>query len=171
MQRTKQSVIAACLGLLTLSGTANAMDAADYGEFQRLMVAPLPTLTDKAEAIMARKYDTVVATKNDPPEFDFNNRAINIAYKIAVKKSALIASHLCYDPACENLHLANLAECFFNGGQVGDYSLLAVSIEACSREAILIFLWSELGAGPGEINGALRLMFDPSVHEGPALTP
>jgi hypothetical protein len=171
MKQASRSLIAAVFGMLAFSGVANAMDSAGYGEFQLLLQSPLPDLTTKAEALMARKYEATAATKNDPPEFDFQNRTINIAYQIAVKKPKLIAGHLCYDPACENLHLANLAECFFTGGQVGDYSLLAVSIEACSREAILIFLWSELGAGPGEIDGALRFLFDPSVHEGPAITP
>jgi hypothetical protein len=144
------------------------MDSADYGEFQKLMQMPLPILADKTKTILARKYALPDVPNDSSSEFDFGNRTINLAYHVASKKPELLAINRCYSATCENLQLPNLATCFFNQGRAGDYSLLAARDDICCREALLIFLWNDLGASQNTIDGALRLMFDPSVSEAPA---
>ena len=181
MRRPITTLYAAALLSLVVTAPAGAMDPADYGEFQKLMQTPLQTLTEKAEAIFAKKYphptEGSVQTDADrhpgrcSTEFDFNNAGINIAYCIAGKKPELLAGYPCYNPVCEQLGIANLAGCFFTNGKVGNYSLHASTIETCISEAILIFLWDEMGARHGEINGALRFLFDPSVHESHPISP
>lgn len=180
MRRAKSTLYAAAFFSLAVTDPAGAMDSADYGEFQRLMQLPIQTLTEKAEAIFAKKYphpaESSVQPDADRPgscstEFDFNSSSINIAYCIAGKKPDLLAGYPCYDPVCERLGLANLAGCFFTNGKAGDYSLHASTIDTCIREAVLIFLWNEIGASHGEINGALRFLFDPSVHEAHPISP
>jgi len=181
MRRAKKTLCAAALFSLVVTGPAGAMDSADYGEFQKLMQTPLQTLTEKAGAIFAQKYpqpakDNAQLDGGNHPgrcstEFDFNNASINIAYCIAGKKPELLAGYPCYNPVCEQLGFANLAGCFFTNGKVGDYSLHASSIDTCVSEATLIFLWDDMGASHGEIIGALRFLFDPSVHETNPISP
>ncbi len=181
MRRAKKSLYAAALFSLTVTGPAGAMDSADYGEFQKLMQTPLQTVTEKAEAVFVKKYPQPATGsarldkeyQHGPcsTEFDFNNASINIAYCIAGKKPELLAGYPCYNPVCEQMGFANLAGCFFTNGKAGDYSLHASTIDTCIREAILIFLWDDMGASNGEITGALRFLFDPSVHETNPISP
>ncbi len=161
-------LLTALCGSLFIGGPAKAMDSADYGEFQKLMQTPMSQLADKTKTIMDKKYALPNLPNDGSSEFDFGNRTINLAYHVARKKPELLATHHCYSATCDNLQLPNLATCFFNQGRVGDYSLLAASDDICCREALLIFLWNDLGASQNTIDGALRFMFDPSVHEPPA---
>jgi hypothetical protein len=158
-----------------------AMDATDYGEFQKLMQTPVRILADKAETILADKYENMRSSILTPPSsqlqlsglpaFATTNRTVNIAYRIAAKKQRLLAGYSCYDPACESLELRTLLDCFYSWNNPGEFAEHAAKIDTCRTEALLVFLWSEFGAKPGDIEGALRFMFDPSVHESQPITP
>ncbi len=171
-----------------------AMDAGEYGEFQQLMQTPINVLTDKAAKILETKhgctelsasgftkrtdplidnlFDANSSTEpvNDLPSFAHTNRTTHVAYLIAVKLPDILAAQPCYC-SCEGKGHRNLLDCFLKDGKPKAFNDHASSCPACCSEAILIFLWSELGASHSEISGALRLMYDPSVSEPPPFTP
>jgi hypothetical protein len=164
--------------LLLLTAPLFAMDAGQYTEFQRLMTTPLPDLIEKAERIFdlfdgkfqGNNYDIyaqspIIASKYpDMPHFATSNPQARIAFRIAVKRPELLISHAGY---CENLRLRNLLDCFIKGDAAVTFNEAAATCPACYQEAILIYLWTNLGATHGEISGFLRLMFDPSLNEPP----
>ncbi len=164
--------------LIYLLTPVQAMDGG-YGEFQRLMTTPLRVLTEKANRILLQKYDDnqfggspeIAAMLNCLPNAAINNPSAAVAYRIADKRPDLLASHTCYDPSCEERKYRNLLDAFLKTATPGNYNDHAASCPTCYSEAILIFLWSETGASQDDINGGLRYLFDPSVHESPAITP
>lgn len=145
-----------------------AMEGGDYGEFQKLMLEPLDSLTDKADLILKQKYEKRL---NDTiPYFVMTNLSSYVAYRIAALKPALLADYECYD-RCEGKSFNNLLECFFKDGVPGKFVDLAASCPVCQGEAISIFLWNEMGIHKGQIIGGLRFRYDPDVREPQPMLP
>ncbi len=177
LRRTLVILVTICYALLYNSATTHAMDASTYGEIQQLMQTPLRILTEKATALIKDKYENLDFALfngaddgslpfNALPEFVTVSRTVYVAYRIAMLKPELLASHTCYSP-CDDKQSKNLLHCFFRDGNRKKFSEQASTCSPCSSEAILIFLWNELGADHGEINAYLRLMFDPALQEPP----
>jgi len=147
----------------------------EYGEFQKLMLAPLDQLTDKADKILSTKYERPdPATSqdymgySDLPIFVLASISSYVAYRIARVKPQLLAQYECYD-SCGGPKPRNLLECFLKDGAPGNYVKLASSCPVCYGEAISIFLWDEMGASQGQIVGGLRFLYDQSLREMPPL--
>lgn len=167
--------------LCTLAGTLGDLQAmeGDYGEFQKLMTTPLRVLTERANSILMQKYEDnqfggspeIAAMLHGLPQFAMTNPTVTAAYRIADKRPDLLTGYACYDSSCEERNYRNLLDAFLIKGEAGKYNSHAASCTTCCSEAILILLWNEIGATPGDINGGLRYLFDPSVHESPAITP
>lgn len=171
MRRSSAIFLIAALPFLNCN-PANAMDPGGYGEFQKLLQLPPDSLTEKAKSLFFKKFPASSGKSSDPDheepcskEFDFSNVAVNIAYCIAEQKTELLAGYQCYNPVCGRLGFRNLAECFLNKGNKGDFSLHAFSMDTCINEAILIFLLDDMAAPDAEIDDALRFLFDPSMNE------
>jgi len=153
-----------------------AMDSAEYGEFQKLMLTPLDQLTEKADKILSAKYerpDDSSASQDymgysGLPIFVLSSISSYVGYRIATVKPQLLAHYECY-AACGNQKPRNLLECFLKAGKPGAYVDVAASCPVCYGEAISIFLWDEMGASMGEIIGGLRFLYDPSTREAPPL--
>lgn len=170
-------VVNLCITTL-LAAPLWAMDG-DYGEFQKLMSTPLRVLTERANSVLMQKYEDnqfggspeIAAMLHGLPDFAMTNPTVTAAYRIADKRPDLLAGHTCYDPSCDERKYRNLLDTFLINGEAGKYNRHAASCTTCCSEAILIFLWNEIGASPGDINGGLRYLFDPSVHDSPDITP
>jgi hypothetical protein len=148
--------------IVFLTSPVSAMDGGEYGEFQKLMLEPLDSLTDKADLILKQKYEKKL--NETIPFFVMTNLSSYVAYRIAALKPGLLSGYECYEP-CEGRQLHSLLECFFKDGESGAFVDLAASCPVCYGEAISIFLWDEMGARKGEIIGGLRFRYDPDVRE------
>jgi hypothetical protein len=150
--------------IVFLTSPVSAMDGGEYGEFQKLMLEPLDSLTDKADLILKQKYEK--KPNEIIPFFAMTNQPSYVAYRIAALKPGLLAGFECYD-RCEGRELRNLLECFYKDGVPGNFVDLAASCPVCYGEAISIFLWNEIGLAPGAIIGGLRFLYDPTLRETP----
>lgn len=152
--------LAVVSGTLLLPGahTALAMEGeGDYGEFQRLMLTPLPELTGKADAILKKKYESQV--NETIPLFTMVNQSSYVAYRIATVKPELLAAYDYYG-TCNGRKLRTLLECFLRDGKPADYVPAAASCPICYNEAISVFLWNEIGVAPTDIRDGLHLLYD-----------
>jgi hypothetical protein len=178
-----QHIRLACvlLALLFVTRPASAMDTGQYGEIQQLMQTPLADLTEKAAQLLDSQYHVeelalFYGSLEDPlpfngkPGFVFTNKSTHVAYRIAILKPQLLAQYPSYG-TCDQQEYRNLLHCFFKDGKIGAFNDAAANCPTCYHEAILVFLWTELGVVPNEVIGFLRLMFDPSVLEPPPVSP
>ncbi|MBI1921028.1 MAG: hypothetical protein HYS23_08110 [Geobacter sp.] len=180
MRRLIIIAITLCAPLL-LAAPLPAMDSGHYGEFQQYLQLPVSKLAEKASQTLDEQEDWIASPAFNPadelslfrntlPEYVFKSAPIYTAYRIATKKPDILRRYPCYC-GCEEQNHTDLLHCFLKDGKAGAYEPHASTCPTCVGEALLVFLWTELGATYGEITGALRLAFDPSVHEPPPFTP
>lgn len=144
--------------MLILSVGAFAMDRKQNAEFTRIMHMPLDKITALAKDSLKRKYPDEDWKGYHFPGFVFTNESVETGYKIAVKKPKLIAKIPCYCK-CELTGHRNLLDCFLKGGKPGIYDNHASFCLICYSQAILAFLWSDLGATDREIIEGMEKKF------------
>lgn len=137
---------------------ANAMDRGQAAEFDRIMVMSADELGTLATAVLDKNYPDENWKEYRFPSFVFANEAVEAGYKIAVKRSALLAKIPCYC-ACDQVGHKSLLDCFLTGGKQGEYDKHASYCLACYTEAILAFLWADLGASDQEMLDGMKRRF------------
>jgi hypothetical protein len=154
---------------------ASAMDAGQYQELQKLMQTPVRVLADRASAIIREKYeiadfaihngaDDSALPFNSLPEFVTRNQADYTAYRIATLKPELLEQQRCY---CQRHDHTNLLQCFLASSKPLIYNDHASREPVCVSEALLTFLWTEMGATTADVGGYLRFIFDPQLNQSP----
>lgn len=169
-------IITPLLGIGILgSSTLYAMESGGYGEFQKLMLTPLSVLTEKA-AETFRSEDQRSRSTNEPDSQDISDilagktnaspsyDSKSIAYRIAAQQPGLLSQQECYSGTPEH---RSVLDCLKASSTISATLAGATPDPVCVTEAILIFLWSQLGATPGDMNGAIRALYDPSINEPP----
>ena len=172
-------IIAPLIGLGILgSSTLYAMESGGYSEFQKLMLTPLSVLTEKAAETFRGEDQRAVATvvpgsqevtnlltgKSASPSYDSKS----VAYRIAAQMPELLSKQECYSGTPEH---RSVLDCLKVSNTISASLAGSIPDPTCVTEAILIFLWSQLGASPGDMNAAIRMLYDPSVGEPPPFSP
>lgn len=151
---------ATVLSALLLSGAANAMDDRQAAEFGRIMRMSSDELGVRAREILNKHYSDENWEEYRFPSFVFANEAVEAGYKIAVKRPGLLAKIPCYC-ACDQVGHKSLLDCFLKGGKQGEYDKHASFCLTCYAEAILAFLWEDLGASDQEMLDGMKRRFKP----------
>jgi hypothetical protein len=139
---------------------AFAMDKKQEREFHRISVLSLDELTELAQAALKKRYPDEKWEIYHFPDYVFRNESVEAAYKIAVKRPGLLAKIRCYCP-CEQIGHKNLLHCYFKNGEPGVFDKHAVFCSTCYAEALLAFLWAELGATDPEIIEGMKRKYMP----------
>lgn len=152
--------IPAIILLLAFSTPVLAMDEMQEKEFSRISHMSLAELTEQAKNTLTKKYPGEKWEAYRFPNFVFTNVSVEAAYKIAVKRPELLAKIPCYCP-CDTAGHKNLRDCFLKKGEPGKYDSHASFCITCYTQAMLAFLWAELGATDHEILEGMQQKFKP----------
>lgn len=146
--------------LVGLSFPAFAMDKKQEKEFHRISIMSLDEMTEYANDALAKRYPGEKWEVYRFPDYVFRSESVEAAYKIAVKRPELLAKIHCYCP-CEAIGHKSLLYCFFKNGEPGVFDKHAVFCTTCYGEALLAFLWAEIGATDQEIIDGMKKRFMP----------
>jgi len=157
MDRINRS-ICGILVFLLLAGfslPAFAMDAQQQKEFDKIQNLPEQALTERVTAALQKKYPEKNWAAYHFPPFVSRNESSEAGYKIAVKEPELLKKIHCAC-ACEVAGHKNLLDCFLKQGKSGVYERHASLCTICYSQAMLAFIWAELGASDHEIAAGMK---------------
>jgi hypothetical protein len=147
---------------------ASAMDAKQQQEFDRIAGLKMADLTRESAALLGKKYPAEDWDKWRFPDYVFTNESVEVGYKIAVKEPELLGNSditvkeqgiPCYC-FCDSMGHKSLLHCFWKKGTVGGkFDDHASSCNICYGQAMLAFLWKNLGASDQEILKGMEKRF------------
>lgn len=159
------SLIAVCL---FASFAAAAMDERQQQEFDRIAGLKMADLTREAAALLEKKYPDEDWDAWKFPSFVFTSESVEIGYKIAVKEPELLGNPdiavkeqgiPCYC-FCDAMGHKSLLHCFWEKGEAGGkFDDHAAGCNICYGQAMLAFLWKNLGASDQEILHGMEKKF------------
>ena len=163
----------ASIVFLALFGNAWALDDEQTERFNQILKMDMPELTSVAEDLLEQKYPDEDWEGYDFPSFVYTNDSVEIGYRIAVKESQLLGEANvsgkdvvipCYC-FCNAMGHKNLLYCFWKEGNPGGkFDDHASSCNICYGQAMLAFLWSDLGATHDEIIAGMEKKFSRLVE-------
>ncbi len=154
--------------LLTLA-PAWSLEPEQQKAFDRILYLTMDDLTAAADALLEQKYPDEDWDKYDFPSFVFTNASVEVGYRIAVTNPDLLGQANIFDRQavipcycfCDAMGHKNLLYCFFQEGKVGGkYDDHAANCNICYSQAMLAFLWNDLGATHAEIIAGMEKRFE-----------
>ncbi len=128
-------------------------------EFKAIGKMDEKMLASRVKMGLDKKYPGEDWEKYKFPKFVYISEPVQIAYKIAVKKSELLAKFPCYC-FCESMGHKNLAYCFLqNGVAGGKFDDHASTCNICVAQAMMAFLWDEIGITEAEMQQGMKEIF------------
>ncbi|HEX9778689.1 MAG TPA: PCYCGC motif-containing (lipo)protein [Geopsychrobacteraceae bacterium] len=156
------------LTLVLSGGPARAMDENQRQRFDRILTMNMQELTTAAAELLERKYPDEDWEQYAFPSFVFTSNSVETGYRIAVKEPDLLGRANvtgktqvipCYC-FCDAMGHNNLLYCFWKDGKPGGaYDDHAAGCNICYGQAMLAFLWHELGATHDEIIAGMEKRF------------
>jgi hypothetical protein len=160
-------IVISMLALL-LSHPSFAMTNEEERRFKIITNMSLEELGQTASKILNVDYpDTDWATYNSP-NYVYVDLATEMAYKVAVKNSRLLGIVNVSDDGivipcyctCDSFGHDNLLYCFYKNGDLKDgFDNHGAQCAVCVRQALLAFLWNDLGASHDEIMKGMKEKF------------
>jgi Protein of unknown function with PCYCGC motif len=158
--RFARLLFAGLLLWVVVPSPAAAMSAAQQQGFDRIMLLDLKALSAESAGLMVRKYPNEDWSRYNFPDYVHTGRAVETAYRIAIKEPEILAANKCYC-FCAALGHTTLLSCFRQDGSVGGrFDPHASGCSICNGEAMLSFLWKNLGASNAEIERGLARKFE-----------
>jgi len=165
---TKTFILLAIFACLLVPLAAAGMDDKQQQEFDRIASLKRADLTREAAALLEKKYPDEDWDKWRFPSYVFTNESVEVGYKIAVKEPELLGNPEitvkekgipCYC-FCDAMGHKSLLHCFLKNGEVGGkFDDHAAGCNICYGQAMLAFLWKNLGASDQEILKAMEKKF------------
>jgi len=147
---------------------AIAMDERQQQEFDRITSLKMADLTREAAALLEKKYPGEDWDRWRFPSYVFTSESVEIGYKIAVKEPELLGNPdiavkeqgiPCYC-FCDAMGHKSLLHCFWKKGKAGGkFDDHAAGCNICYGQAMLAFLWKNLGASDQEILAGMEKKF------------
>jgi hypothetical protein len=144
------------------------MDERQQKEFGRIAALKMADLTREAAVLLEKKYPDEDWDAWKFPSFVFTSESVEVGYKIAVKESGLLGnpdiavkekSIPCYC-FCDAMGHKSLLHCFWKEGKPGGkFDDHAAGCNICYGQAMLAFLWKNLGASDQEILKGMEKKF------------
>lgn len=147
---------------------AAAKDEGQRKEFDRIANMKMADLTRESAALLEKKYPEQDWEASNFPSFVFTSESVEVGYKIAVVEPELLGSANvavmdqgipCYC-FCDVMGHKNLLSCFWQEGKAGGtFDDHAAGCDICNGQAMLAFLWKNLGASDQEILQGMEKKF------------
>lgn len=156
-----------CLATI-LPTQALALSEEASTEFKVIMHLSLEELGQRATSLLEEKHPNENWSKHDFPRYVFNDLETEAAYKVATIRSNLLGKVNVSDDnivipcycTCDNFGHDNLLYCFYkNGDPKEGYDNHGSQCAICIRQALLAFLWDDLGANHQEIMAGMKEKF------------
>jgi hypothetical protein len=163
-------ILITALALLALLAplAASGVDEKQKQEFDRIASLKMADLTKEAAALLEKKYPNEDWDVWKFPSFVFTSESVEVGYKIAVKEPELLGnpdiavkeqSIPCYC-FCDAMGHKSLLHCFWKEGKPGGkFDDHAAGCNICYGQAMLAFLWKNLGASDQEILKGMEKKF------------
>ena len=166
--RLSRLLSSALVSVALFSGSAQALGPEQKAEFDRIANMSMEQLTQAAQKRLKEKYPDEDWEKYDFPSFVYTSDSVETGYKIAVKEPQLLGDVNSSDKKviipcycfCQAMGHKNLLHCFWKKGRVGEeFDDHAASCNICYGQAMLAFLWHNLGASHDEIIAGMEKKF------------
>jgi hypothetical protein len=138
--------------------TEAAFSAEKEKEFEKIKKMGLRELTPAATDALGKKYPGENWEKYKFPKYVYIHNAVLAGYKIAVKEPQLLAKFPCYC-LCDVMGHKNLSYCFLEKGVPDKFDDHASTCNICINQAMMAFLWNELGASEEEMLKAFKEIY------------
>jgi hypothetical protein len=140
-----------------LEGTAFSSDRVK--EIKDIGKMELKELTFRSKVTLDKKYPGENWEKYKFPKFVYISEPVQTAYKVAVRNPELLSKFLCYC-FCEGMGHKNLSYCFLEKGVAdGKFDDHASDCNICVAQAMMAFLWAEIGATDAEMQKAMKEIY------------
>ncbi len=156
------------LFLLLPAPSARALDADAQRNFERIAALSMEALTAEARESLEAKYPSEDWESYRFPKYVFTSESVETGYMIAVKEPGILSGVEapgqqspipCYC-FCDAMGHKDLLHCFLKKGKPGGkFDDHAAGCNICYGQAMLAFLWSELGATRQEILTGMEQRF------------
>ncbi|HSB04371.1 MAG TPA: PCYCGC motif-containing (lipo)protein [Thermodesulfobacteriota bacterium] len=154
--RTSKMVILIYVIIFSVLLVGTAFSSDKEKELKAIGEMRLKELTNRAKAALDKKYPGEDWERYKFPKFVYISDAVQTGYKIAVKRPELLAKFSCYC-FCEGMGHKNLAYCFLEKGAAGgNFDDHASTCNVCFAQAMMAFLWDEMGAADAEMQKAMK---------------
>ena len=166
--------IAALISVLTLLlfQPALALSLETEGRYKIIMGMSLEELGQTSANLLEVKHPDTDWSSYNFPNYVYSDQATEIAYKVAVKHSRLLGVVNVIDDelvipcycTCDSFGHNNLLYCFYSNGDPKDgFDEHGAQCAVCVRQALLAFLWDDLGATHAEIMAGMIEKFAPLI--------
>ncbi len=145
--------------VLTVIFEGTALSEVNEREFKDIGKMDLKQLASKAKIGLEKKYPGEDWENYKFPKFVYISEPIQVAYRIAVKEPQLLAKFACYC-FCESMGHKNLSYCFLQKGTVGKFDDHASTCNICVAQAMMAFLWEEIGATEAEMQKGMKDVYE-----------
>ncbi len=134
----------------------------------------LADLAEKSSKIIEQRYPEEDWSRYRFPKYVFNDEETETAYKVAVKHSELLGIVNVSDEkvvipcycTCDSFGHDNLLYCFYKKGNPEEgFDEHGAQCAVCIRQALLAFLWGDLGATHEEIMAGMKEKFAPLIEK------
>ncbi len=116
----------------------------------------LKALTSRAKVSLDKRYPGESWERHKFPKFVCISEDVQTGYKIAAKNPELLAKFPCYC-FCEGMRHKNLSYCFLEKGVAeGKFDDYASTCNICVAQAMMAFLWNEIGATEAEMQKGMK---------------
>ncbi len=133
-----------------------ALDPAGQQRFRALLDLSRDELAKKAQEVLERKYPSEEWNLYAFPRSVYLDRPTTVAYRISVVEPETLAVAVCAC-FCDEMGHKNLSHCYLRGGERSSgFDAHAAGCNICVRQALLVFLWTDLGASPEKIRQTMR---------------
>ncbi len=164
----RNSAIVGIIVVLVLMGLITpvfALGADEKKEFDRILDLSLAELTKGAGDLLDKKYSDENWDAHKFPEYVFTNDSVETGYMVAVKVPKLLKKSRCYC-FCDAMGHKNLLHCFWKKGKAGKaFDDHAANCKICNAQAMLAFLWKEMGASDKDISKGMNDYFIKAYHK------
>ncbi len=154
MNKKKMIIAVSALFLFMLSAVAVIAEEKER-EFQKISKMNIKELSHATQAAMEKRYPNEKWEKYKFPQYVYIHPAVTLGYKIAVKEPELLAKFPCYC-FCQEMGHKNLSHCFLEKGEPNKFDDHASTCNICITQAMMAFLWTEMGAKEEEIQKAFK---------------
>ena len=143
-------------------------------QFKSIMDMSLKQLGQASEKVLDEKHLNTDWASYNFPDYVFDDQATEIAYKVAVTNSNLLGIVNVRDEGivipcyctCDSFGHDNLLYCFYkNGDPKEGFDEHGAQCAVCIRQALLVFLWNDLGATHEEVMTGMKEKFAPLIEK------
>lgn len=151
-------LLVAVVGMLAASQAA-AMTDEQQRAFDRIGGLGMEELTGEAAALLERKYPDEDWAHYRFPDYVHASEPVTVGYRIAAKEPYDLKVTMCYC-FCDAMGHDSLLNCFWKDGRVGGaFDEHGAGCTICYGQAMLAFLWKNLGASDEEIRTGMEAKF------------